>query len=185
VSLGKAAIANVPTLDIDDKDDKELARLGYEKVLYRGFDAFKSFSFNFTSVSAISTISISLGYSLIQGGPVVTVWAWVIGSVFSNIVGLVLAELSSPYPVAGGVYQWAGMLASPKWAPFASFICGWFNFLSNITGDAYFANALAQFVAAVAVLVNPDTVVTNGVQVAIAVGVTGLWGLKNIPRVDH
>ena len=54
-----------------------------------------------------------------------------------------MAEICSAYPSAGSVYHWAGMLATPKWAPFASYICGWFNFLGNAAGDASFAFGFA------------------------------------------
>jgi len=71
------------------------------------------------------------------------VWGWLIGSFFTVMVGLSMGEICSSYPSAGSVYHWAGMLASEKWAPFASFMCGWFNFLGNSAGDAAFAFGFA------------------------------------------
>jgi hypothetical protein len=35
------------------------------------------------------------------------------------------------------------MMANDKWAPFASYICGWFNFMGNAAGDASFAFGFA------------------------------------------
>jgi amino acid transporter len=46
------------------------------------------------------------------------------------------------------VYHWAGQLAPERWAPIASYICGWFNFLGNAAGDASFAYGFANFVVA-------------------------------------
>jgi amino acid transporter len=80
------------------------------------------------------------------------VWGWIIGSIFSNIVGLSLAEICSAYPSAGSVYHWTGLLANEKWAPFMSYICGWYNFLGNAAGDASFAFGFGQILAALIAL---------------------------------
>lgn len=133
---------NLSTQAIDE-DDQVLAKLGYKQELYRGFTGFMNFSFCFTAVSVISSISILFSYGLTIGGPVVMVWGWVIGSFFSILVGLSMAEICSAYPSAGSVYHWAGMLANQKWCPFASYICGWFNFIGNAAGDAAFAFGFA------------------------------------------
>lgn len=102
-----------------------------------------SFSFCFTAVAVISGCSLLFDYGLTTGGPVVMIWGWIIGSFFTIIVGLSLAEICSSYPSAGSVYHWAGMLANREWAPFASYICGWFNFIGNGASDASFAFGFA------------------------------------------
>ncbi len=126
-----------------DEDDLLLAKMGYKQELHRGFNGFMNFSFCFTAVSAISGCSLLFAYGLETGGPVVMIWGWIIGSLFSNIVGLSMAEICSSYPSAGSVYHWAGMLANKEWAPFASYLCGWFNFIGNAAGDASFAFGFA------------------------------------------
>ena len=113
--------------------------MGYKQELHRGFNAFMNFSFCFTAVAVVSGCSLLFPFGLSTGGPVVMLWGWVVGSVFSTIVGMSMAEICSSYPSAGSVYHWAGMLASPKWAPFSSYLCGWFNFIGNAASDAGFA----------------------------------------------
>lgn len=92
----------------------------------------------------LQTFSYFCRTGLVTGGPVVMVWGWVIGSVFTILVGLSMAEICSTYPSAGSVYHWSGQLATKEHAPFASYICGWFNFLGNAAGDASFASGFAQ-----------------------------------------
>ena len=145
--------ADVPSEDIPDDqtqaeldDVRQLEKLGYKQELYRGFSAFMNFSFCFTAVAVISSVTILFPYGLATGGPVVMVWGWIIGSFFTMFVGLSMSEICSSYPSAGSVYHWAGMLATPQWAPFASFITGWFNFVGNAAGDASFAFGFAQSV---------------------------------------
>lgn len=135
-----------------DEDDRLLAKMGYKQELYRGFNAFMNFSFCFTAVAVISGCSILFPYGLVTGGPVVMIWGWVIGSTFSTIIGLSMGEICSSYPSAGSVYHWAGMLATAEWAPFASYICGWFNFLGNAASDASFAFGFGQVLAAAVAL---------------------------------
>jgi amino acid transporter len=102
-----------------------------------------NFSFCFTAVAVISSITLLFEYGLATGGPIVMVWGWIIGSIFSNIVGLSMAEICSSYPSAGSVYHWAGMMSGEKWAPILSYYTGWFNFVGNAAGDASFAFAFA------------------------------------------
>jgi amino acid transporter len=108
-----------------------------------------SFTFCFTAVSVITSISLAFTYGIETGGPVVIVWGWIICSCFTIIVGLSMGEICSSYPSAGSVYHWAGMLASPEWAPALSYLCGWFNFLGNAAGDACFAYGFASVLTAI------------------------------------
>lgn len=63
----------------------------------------------------------------------------------STVASFSMAEICSAYPSAGSVYHWSAQLVPLKYAPIASYICGWFNFLGNAAGDASFAFFFAQF----------------------------------------
>jgi amino acid transporter len=133
-------------------DELALNKMGYKQELRRGFSSFMSFSFCFTAVNVLTSISIGFTYTLTSGGSGIAIWSWIIGSVFTILVGLSLAEICSVYPSAGSVYHWyvakqiivsllidhcnyrSGKLVSPGYAPLASFICGWFNFIGNVAG---------------------------------------------------
>lgn len=49
-------------------------------------------------------------------------------------LNLSLAEICSSHPTSGGPYYWAAMLSPPKYAPIASWLCGWFNLLGQFSG---------------------------------------------------
>jgi hypothetical protein len=51
--------------------------MGYKQNLYRGFNALSSFSFCFTSVAVLSSISVSWTSYVGVGGPSVLIWGWV------------------------------------------------------------------------------------------------------------
>lgn len=103
-----------------------------------------SFSFCYSAVAVISSLTIVINFGLATGGPVVMVWGWLITSFFTMLVGSAMGEICSTYPVAGGVYYWSGVLSNEKYGPIASYICGWFNFVGNCSSCASFAFGFAQ-----------------------------------------
>lgn len=92
--------------DEEESDVRLLREMGYSQELYRGFSPLMSFAFCFTAVNVLSSMSLGFTYALVTGGSGVTVWSWVIGSIFTILIGLSLAEICSVYPSAGSVYHW-------------------------------------------------------------------------------
>ncbi|TNV80914.1 hypothetical protein FGO68_gene5046 [Halteria grandinella] len=169
-----------------DEDERLMAQMGYKQELHRGFNAFMNFSFCFTAVAVVSGCSLLFPFGMATGGPLVMIWGWVLGSVFSTIVGASMGEICSSYPSAGSVYHWAGMLASERWAPFASYVCGWFNFLGNAASDAGFAFGFGQVLGAcISLGTGGEVRMTVWQQVLVAIAISGLWAAKNLMRVDH
>lgn len=68
---------------------------------------------------------------LLYGGPVVLVWSWIFTGAMTILVGLAMSELSSAFPVSGGLYFWSFMLAG-KYGPVASWCVGWVNLLGQV-----------------------------------------------------
>ena len=58
------------------------------------------------------------------------VWGWVFTGCMTVLVGLAMSELSSAFPVSGGLYFWSFMLARNH-GPVASWIVGWVNLLGQ------------------------------------------------------
>lgn len=139
--IGQMDNANMAT--ILSEDDRYLAKLGYTSELYRGFNAFMSFTFCFTSVGVICSNALIFPYGIQNGGPVMLTFGWIVGSTFTFGIALNLAEICSTYPVSGSVYAWAGLLNNKEWAPVTSYICGWFSLLGNTACDASYAFGFA------------------------------------------
>ena len=102
-----------------------------------------NFSLAFSNVAVITSLSLLIDFGLSTGGPVIMLYGWLIVSFFSLLIGSAMAEICSTYPAAGSVYFWSGVLANKSWAPIASYYCGWFNFLGNISNTAGFGFGLA------------------------------------------
>lgn len=159
--------------------------LGYKSELYRGFNAFMSFSMVFTSVGVVTSNALIFEYGLNTGGPLMLTFGWIIGSMFTLCTALSLAEITSTYPVSGSTYHWAGLLSKREHSGLSSFICGWFSFLGNAAADASFAYGFAAIVAAIIELsTNGKTSLTNGFKVAIAIGCIFSFSIKNLAKMD-
>src|SRR5438876_8977696 len=94
-----------------DRDSADLARFGYSQELRRSLGLFSSFAVAFSYISPSTGIFtlFALGLSTVGG---LFFWSWPIVALGQFIIALSFAELSSHYPVAGSVYQWAKFLSS-------------------------------------------------------------------------
>ncbi|EXJ67917.1 uncharacterized protein A1O5_09264 [Cladophialophora psammophila CBS 110553] len=114
------------------KDEGRLRELGYKQELKRDWSMIHNFGVSFSIISVITGITTLFSYGLNTGGPAVMSCGWLVVSFFTMFVGLGMAEVVSAIPSAGGPYFWAAILAPKPWAPFASWVTGWFNLLGQV-----------------------------------------------------
>lgn len=82
-------------------------------------------------VPAVGAGSYGIGFG--NGGPVSTVWGWVLVAVMTSFVGLAMAEIVSALPSSGGPYFWASVLGGDRWGPLAAWVTGKSsNFSKNV-----------------------------------------------------
>ncbi|XP_027367429.1 amino-acid permease BAT1 homolog [Abrus precatorius] len=79
-------------------------------------------------------------------------YGWFLASTFTMFVALSMAEICSAYPTSGGLYYWSAKLAGPGWAPFASWITGWFNIIGQWAGTTSVDFSLAQLIQVIILL---------------------------------
>ena len=69
-------------------------------------------------------LNTTLYYALVNGGPTTAIWG------FLGVFGIILcfaaslAEITSVYPTAGGVYYQTFMLTPIRWRRLTAWICG-------------------------------------------------------------
>ncbi|XP_054825053.1 amino-acid permease BAT1 homolog isoform X2 [Prosopis cineraria] len=114
-----------------DSGHTRLHELGYKQELKRDLSVLSNFAFSFSIISVLTGITTLYNNGLNYGGPVSIVYGWFVASAFTMLVGLSMAEICSSYPTSGGLYYWSAKLAGPGWAPFASWITGWFNIVGQ------------------------------------------------------
>uniref|UniRef100_A0A7N2QWZ2 Amino-acid permease BAT1-like protein n=1 Tax=Quercus lobata TaxID=97700 RepID=A0A7N2QWZ2_QUELO len=115
-----------------DSGHARLHELGYKQELKRDLSVVSNFAFSFSIISVLTGVTTLYNTGLTYGGPVSLAYGWLIAGAFTMIVGLSMSEICSSYPTSGGLYYWSAKLAGPGWAPFASWITGWFNIVGQV-----------------------------------------------------
>ncbi|RVX12720.1 Amino-acid permease BAT1 [Vitis vinifera] len=137
---------------IADSGQSRLSQLGYKQELKRDLSVVSNFAFSFSIISVITGVTTLYNSGLTNGGPVVMVYGWLIAGGFSMLVGLSMAEICSSYPTSGGLYYWSAKLAGPSWAPFASWMTGWFNIVGQWAVTTSIDFSLAQMIQVIILL---------------------------------
>ena len=88
------------------KDESFLRQMGYTQSLSCAFSLFMSFALVVNTVSVLISIRIGFTDTMNKGGAGVTIWSWIIGSVFTILISLSLDEMCSVYRVVGAVFHW-------------------------------------------------------------------------------
>ncbi|KAJ5291448.1 amino acid permease [Penicillium angulare] len=135
IRRGSSAIAHTPT----ERDDVHLQRMGKNPVLKRNFGMLSIFGFSCTILGTWEGLLGTFIRPLENGGSGGAVYAYIFAWIGTASIFVVLSELSSMAPTAGGQYHWAAMLASTKYQKFLSYITGWWTVLGWQTALASLA----------------------------------------------
>ena len=112
--------------------DQELQDLGYAPELARTKSTVGIICMTFILTAMPYGSSSSLYYPLINGGSSTVVWGFLLVSLIMVCLAASLAEITSVYPTAGGVYYQTFMLGSLQWRRIAAWICGWSFVLGTV-----------------------------------------------------
>ncbi|CAI7583830.1 unnamed protein product [Penicillium glandicola] len=134
------------TSSIRERDDVHLQRMGKKPVLKRNF--------GILSILGFSCTILGTWEGLLGGGSGGAIYAYIFGWVgcFANF--MVLSELASMAPTAGGQYHWAAMLSPARFQKFLSFITGWFAVLGWQSAFAACAFLTGKMIQGAAILGN-------------------------------
>lgn len=127
-----------------DTGHTRLHELGYKQELKRDLSVLSNFAFSFSIISVLTGITTLYNTGLKYGGPVTMTFGWFIAGFFTMIVGLSMAEICSSYPTSGGLYYWSAKLSGKKWAPFASWLTGWYYYEFWLFGLCFFVELLVS-----------------------------------------
>ena len=79
----------------------------------------------------------TLQFGLANGGPAGLVYGYIAAWIGATLQALVMAEMASMIPIAGGPFNWVAILAPPSCRKFLSYMTGW---LSVLAWQAFVAN---------------------------------------------
>ena len=134
-SIGK------PSSPQTERDERDLASLGYAQELFRTMGGFSNFAISFSIISILTGAVTLYDYGLAMGGPREMSLGWPVVAVFSLAVAASMGEIASAFPTSGGMYHWATILGGPRWGWFTA----WFNILGLMATIAGIDYGCAQF----------------------------------------
>ena len=123
----------------DPQETGELHQFGYKQQLRRSMGGFSSFAISFSLISIITGIFANFGYGLKLVGPAI-IWSWSLVGLGQFFVALVMADLSTRFPITGYGYQWTSRLINPHFGYFV----GWLLLMQFLTGFPGVCQALAD-----------------------------------------
>jgi amino acid transporter len=124
-------------------DSAELREFGYHQQLNRTMGGFSSFAISFSLISVLTGIYANFNFGFAQVGGAI-VWSWLAVGVGQFLVSLVMADLSTHFPISGYGYQWTSRLVNPHFG----FFVGWFLLIQFITGFPGTSQAMAVTLSA-------------------------------------
>jgi amino acid transporter len=111
------------------EDKKILHDMGYAQELARSMSKFSNFAISFSIICILSGGINSLGQATSGAGGAAIGIGWPVGVIISGIFALALAQISSAYPTAGGLYHWGSILGNR----FTGWLSAWLNLLGLVT----------------------------------------------------
>lgn len=110
------------------QDAAELKKMGYEQELHRHMGSFSNFAISFSIICILAGGITAFPQALGAGGGASVGIGWLVGALFAVIVALSMAQISSSYPTAGGLYHWGSILGGKGYG----WCTAWFNLLGLI-----------------------------------------------------
>lgn len=115
--------------DIHAMDDAAvLKKMGYEQELHRHMGAFSNFAISFSIICILAGGITAFPQALGAGGGISIGIGWPLGALFAGVVALAMAQISSSFPTAGGLYHWGSILGGRAYG----WVTAWFNLLGLI-----------------------------------------------------
>jgi amino acid transporter len=119
--------------DYTDQDHKQdvhvLHSMGYAQELERRMSSFSNFAISFSIICILSGGINSLAQATSGVGGAAIGIGWPVGCIISLFFALGMAQISSAYPTAGGLYHWSSILGNR----FTGWLTAWLNLLGLIT----------------------------------------------------
>ena len=162
-------------------DTAELHEFGYQQQLNRTMGGFSSFAISFSLISVLTGIYANFNFGFAQAGGAI-VWSWLVVGVGQFLVSLVMADLSTHFPISGYGYQWTSRLVNPHFG----FFVGWFLLIQFITGFPGTSQAMAVTISSMLGGESSGwTVSMITLAIITAVTLIHLYGIKLVSLLNN
>ncbi|KAM0800484.1 amino acid transporter-like protein [Usnea florida] len=129
------------------KDETVLARFGKRQQLRRDFGLLPVIGLTSTLMITWEAITATLLNGLQNGGPAGLIYGYIFVWCGASLQALVMGEMASMIPLAGGPFNWVAILSPPWCKNFLSYLAGWLTVITwqaLVAGVAYIAGTLVQ-----------------------------------------
>ena len=103
--------------------------MGYAQELERRLSRFSNFAVSFSIICILSGGINSLAQATSGAGGIGIGIGWLVGCFVSLVFAVAMAQISSAYPTAGGLYHWGSILGNRV----TGWVTAWLNLLGLIT----------------------------------------------------
>ena len=161
--------------EVDKKEDvKVLHSMGYAQELERRLSRFSNFAVSFSIICILSGGINSLAQGTSGAGGIAIGAGWLLGCFVSLVFAVAMAQISSAYPTAGGLYHWSSILGNRG----TGWVTAWLNLLGLITVlGAINVGTWTFFVGAFGPTLGIENTLTN--QTIFLIIITGAQALIN------
>ncbi|KAF2004153.1 amino acid transporter-like protein [Amniculicola lignicola CBS 123094] len=128
-------------------DEAVLARFGKRQQLRRGFRAMSAVGLTCGIMLTWEVLIMTLQFGLENGGPAGLIYGYIVAWIGAGLQALVMAEMASMIPIAGGPFNWVAILAPDYCRKFLSYLTGWLSVLawqSIVANTCYICGTLIQ-----------------------------------------
>ena len=161
------------------EDAKVLHSMGYAQELARRMSGFSNFAISFSIICILSGGINSFAQATGSIGGAGAGVGWIVGCIVSGFFAICMAQISSAYPTAGGLYHWGSILGNR----FTGWVTAWLNLLGLITvmgainiGTAFFFQG--TFGSLIGMTTDPIQIVLFVVVVTVAQAIINHLGIK-------
>ena len=113
-----------------NEDEAHMARFGRKQQLRRKFNLVSIIGLTCTLMITWEGYLSTFQSGLANGGPAGLVYGFLFTWIGSIVQVLVMAEMASMIPLAGGQFNWVAELSPPSCSKFLSYVTGWVTFIS-------------------------------------------------------
>ncbi|KAL1406913.1 hypothetical protein Q8F55_006325 [Vanrija albida] len=162
-----------------------------EVALERNFSFLSCLGLAFALLNSWTAMSASLSVVLPSGGSVSMVWGLLVSALGTIAMGLSLAEICHAFPMTGGQYDWAYILAPESLRNGLSFFVGWCAAGGWVAMSAAAWAFIANFVFGILALWQPETETKPWqwfllyVALAIIPFVLNTFFVRTLPAIDR
>ncbi len=103
--------------------------MGYAQELSRSMTGFQNFAISFSIICILSGGINSLGQGISAVGGAAIGIGWLVGCAVCLVFALGMAQISSAYPTAGGLYHWGSLLGGRA----VGWLTAWLNLIGLVT----------------------------------------------------